>query len=73
MRTIPATQDVLMQLIVDGVQSEGDWTRMPGAGTYRWEGEMENRHVVLSFTPTPSETPDGFGLEVTLDTDDPAS
>ncbi|MGY1425400.1 DJ-1/PfpI family protein [Lysobacter sp. A289] len=71
--TSPATQDTLMQLIVDGVQSEGDWTRMPGAGTYRWEGEMENRHVVLSFTPTPSETADGFGLEVTLDADEPAS
>ena len=71
--TSPATQDTLMQLIVDGVQSEGDWTRMPGDGTYRWEGEMENRHVVLSFTPTPSEATDGFGLEVTLDADEPAS
>ena len=71
--TSPATQGTLMQLIVDGIQSTGDWTRMPGAGTYRWEGKMENRHVMLSFKPTPSDTAESFGLEVTLDTDKPAS
>lgn len=67
--TSPTTPDALMQLIVEGIQSEGGWTRMPGAGTYRWEGERENRRVVLSFTPTPSETTDGFELEVTLNAD----
>lgn len=71
--TSPATRDAVMQLIVEGVESEGGWTRLPGAGTYRWEGERENRHVVLGFTATSSETADGFGLEVTLDAGDPAS
>ena len=65
--TGPASQDTLMQLIVDGVQSEGGWTRTPGVGTYRWEAEMENQHVVLDFRPTPSDAPGNFGLEVTLD------
>lgn len=60
-------REALMQLIADGVQSEGDWSRVAGPDSYRWEDEIEDRHVVLAFKATPSDTAESFGLEVTID------
>ncbi|MGH8084613.1 MAG: DJ-1/PfpI family protein [Lysobacter sp.] len=71
--TSPAGQDVLMELIANGVQSTGDWTRKGGTDAYRWEGELENRHVVLEFKATPSDTEEHFELEVMIDADEPTS
>ena len=65
--TSPADQDTLMQLIANGVQAGGNWIRMPGAGAYRWQTTMENRHIALTFKPHPSDLADNFALEVAID------
>lgn len=71
--TSPAGRDTLMQLIADGVQASGGWTRMPATtDTYRWQAKMENRNVVLAFKPQPSDVAEKFALEVTVDTDETA-
>ncbi|MGY0618744.1 DJ-1/PfpI family protein [Lysobacter sp. A378] len=69
--TSPAGQDTLMELIANSVQSTGDWTRKASTDAYIWEGELEDRHVVLEFEATPSDTAEHFGLEVTIDADEP--
>lgn len=59
-----------MQLIANGVQAGGNWTRMPAAGAYRWQTTMESRHIALTFKPQPSDLADNFALEVAIDADE---
>ena len=70
--TGPASRDTLMKLIADGVESTGDWTRIPGGDADRWQGEIEGSHVVLGLKTYDSDAADGFALEATIDADDGA-